>query len=76
MARLQNAKKANLADALIPLHDRFNQPIDQFPDTLSAIERLRGDDLSRILGALGSDANGTVSEKKTALRMALGLHTV
>lgn len=76
MARLQNAKKTRVTDALIPLHDRLNQPIDLFPETISAIERLRGDDLSRILVALGSDANGTVPAKKTALRMVLGLHTI
>lgn len=76
MARLQNAKKANLSDTLCPLHDRSNQPIDQFPDTLSAIDTLRGDDLSRILAALGADINGTEAEKRSALRIASGLYTV
>lgn len=76
MIQLQNTKKTHFTDILIPLHDQFNQPIDQFPDITSAIERLRGNDLNRILEALGLDVNGTISEKKTALRMALGLPMV
>lgn len=76
IARLQNAKKSHFSDILIPLHDHLNQPINGFPQTIASIERLRGGDIDAILTALGMSTDGTVSEKKTSLRMALGLQMV
>lgn len=71
MARLPNENKHHSSENLVPPHDQLDQPINGFPQAVAGIGGLVGRNIDPILTALEMDTDGTVSEEKASLRMAL-----
>jgi len=67
ITRAQNGMLYNVDDHILPLHDVRNEPIDPFPLTIGALDRLRGLELNEIFQSLGMRVDGTVAEKRHRL---------
>jgi hypothetical protein len=71
-ARTANSHVQNATQPLKPLRKLNGDPIEGFPRSLSAISRMNGANLDRILGDLGEPTTGTVDDRRVRLKNSVG----
>ncbi|KAI5836840.1 hypothetical protein DFP73DRAFT_601779 [Morchella snyderi] len=77
VARLMNNTMTIMTDnQLIPLKNKRNEDIPDFPMTLVDIDRANSGELNRLLESYGLPTVGTVAVRKAQLKRYLGITVV